>query len=142
MELPQQQHRHHRKQNNLCTEKSRAHRAKVCVLQGQGKFCFYLHRGVTALSPPVPAVPSAKGHAGRANPFPNMLRFGGFTVVKGRKVIPCMESPVPRFGTRNIPVKALGSQPDGAGDKGHQRIRHMGNPSCFPMEDSDSACKS
>lgn len=51
-----------------------------------------LEQEVTALSPPVSATPSAKGHAGRANPFPDMLRVGGFTVAKGRKVIPCMES--------------------------------------------------
>lgn len=91
-----------------CTEKSRAHRANVCVLQGQDKFCFGLHRGVTALSPPVSATASAKGHAGSANPFPNMLSLGGFIVVKDRKVIPCMESAVHRFGIRNVPVKALG----------------------------------
>lgn len=35
-----------------------------------------------------------------------MLRFGGFTVVKGRKVIPCMELPVHRFGTRYVPVES------------------------------------
>lgn len=108
MELPRQQHRHHRKQNNLCTEKSRAHRANICVLQGRDKFCFCLQGGVTALSPPVSATGSAKGPAGRAKPCPGMLRFGGVTVVKGRKVIPCMESPVQRFGSGNVPVKALG----------------------------------
>lgn len=143
MELPQQQNRHHRKQNNLCTDKSRAHRANVRVLQGQDKFCFCLHGGVTALSPPVSATVSTKGHTNSAKPLSDVLRFGGFTGVKGRKVIPCMESPVHGFGTRNLAVKALGlTARDGVGDKGNQRIRNMRNPSCFSMKDSDSACNS
>lgn len=37
-----------------------------------------------------------------------MLSFGGFIVVKDRKVIPCVESPVHRFGTSNVLVTALG----------------------------------
>lgn len=65
-----------------------------------------MHGGVTALSPPV----SAKGHAGRAKPFPNILKAGGFSVVKGRKVIPCMESAVHRFGTGIHSQMVLGTR--------------------------------
>lgn len=86
------------------------------------------NRTHSALSPPVAAAASAKGHAGRANPFPNMLRSAGFTVVKGRKGTPSMESLVHRFGTS---VKALGFTARWCWEQGTSNNRKHGEPFMF-----------
>lgn len=89
MELPQQQHRHHRKQNNLYQEKSRAAAQpteQMFVRSGdETNSAFAYQGGATALSPPISVMASAKGHARGARSFANTLIFGGLSCSQREK---------------------------------------------------------
>lgn len=141
MELPQQQHRHHRKQNNLHREEQSPQSKCLCA-PGTGQILLWLTQGCDCSVPTSFSYSFCKGPRRQCKSFSKYAQFGGFHCSQRQESDSLHGVSSSQVWHQECPCESTGIHSEMVHeDKGHQRIRNMGNPSCFPLKDSDSACK-